>query len=93
MNKVKNNFWYIFTEKEGSALKGVSNQNNAVNFKNDSYKGDPPKKTVLIIQLISVKYNHIFLELVVVDDPLQGTICRPFPLYATFWPTWNIIGE
>jgi len=44
MNKVKNNFWYIFTEKEGSALKGVSNQNNAVNFKNDSYKGDPPKK-------------------------------------------------
>jgi len=80
MNKVKNNFWSGFTEKEGSALKGDSNQNNAVNFKNVPYKGDTPQKTVLIIQLISVKYNHIFLELVVVDDPLQGTICRPFPL-------------
>jgi hypothetical protein len=30
---------------------------------------------------------------VVVDDPLQGTICRPFPLYATFSTDMKYFGE
>jgi hypothetical protein len=32
-------------------------------------------------------------ESVVVDDPLQGTICRPFPLYATFSTDMKYFGE
>jgi hypothetical protein len=35
--------------------------------------------------------NPLILSSVGFDDPLQGTICRPFPLYATFFYRHEIL--